>query len=254
VPVPADSRLPPSAHAAAAPLVLNGSPASLAYPDVCAGCGAPARTLLTIEKVFERNNGDETPRGYVIGAAYVPFCPACTARHEREVKRVGRLWRLLLCFRSGVMISALGATLFAALMTQAALQRAVYGGARSAEVLGGLAACCALAAAGCARFAYNETRRFAVPAQTSVTRAFDFSDDRAGPSGAPRHVYRLANPTFAEAFRALNRDRHWDPASPGAVRTARNRWIAIALLAAAALAAALAAAAFQAPIRRLLGW
>jgi hypothetical protein len=249
VPDPAVSRLPSSAQAAAAPLELIGSPASLAYPGLCASCGAPARALVTIEKVFERNHSDDTPRGYVIGAAHVPFCAACTAKHEREVKRVSRLWRTLLCFRSGVMISALGATLFAGLMGQAALQRAVYGDARSVEVLGGLAALCALAAVGCARFAYNETRRFAVPAQTSITRAFDFSDDRSEPFDPPRHVYRLSNAAFAEAFRTLNRDRHWDPTSPRAVRASRARWIVIALIILGALVVAL-----QEPIRRLIGW
>lgn len=252
MPLPANSRVPPSAPAAAASLELIGSPGSLAYPGVCASCGTPARTLLTIEKVFERNSTDDAPRRYVIGEAHVPFCAACTARHAREVKRVGRLWRTLLCFRSGAMISALGATLFAALMGQAALQRAVYGGSQSVEVLGVLAACCALVAAGCARYAYNETRRFAVPAQTSVTRAFDFSDDRSASLDAPRHVYRLSNPAFAEAFRALNRDRHWDPASPRAVRASRTRWIVIALIAVAAVAAGIVA--LQAPIRHLLGW
>jgi hypothetical protein len=52
------------------------------YPGLCAGCGMAARTELTIEKVFERNSSDDTPRGYVVGEVRVPFYPTCIARHE----------------------------------------------------------------------------------------------------------------------------------------------------------------------------
>jgi hypothetical protein len=95
----------------------------------------------------------------------------------------------------------------------------------SVVVLGGASTLCVLAAIGCTRSAYNETRRFAVPAQTSVTRLFDFSDDLSEPFDLPRRAYTALNPVFGEAFHLLNRDRVWDPASPQAIRASRHRGI-----------------------------
>jgi hypothetical protein len=48
-----------------------------------------------------------------------PFCPICIAKHDREVGRITRISRILFCFRSSVMISALGAVFFAGLLAQA---------------------------------------------------------------------------------------------------------------------------------------
>jgi hypothetical protein len=245
VSVPANPCPPLPAQCAATSLTLVGPPL---YPDLCAGCGAPARARLTIEKVFERNSSDDTPRGYVIGEACVPFCPTCLAKHEREVKRNSRWWRMLVCFRSPMMISASGATLFAGLLAQGA-QGAMYDDMTSVVVLGGLSALCVLAAIGCTRSAYNETRRFAVPDQTSVTRAFDFSDDLSDPFDEPRRIYTSLNPAFAEAFHAVNRDRVWDPSSSQAIRASRHRAIVMALLLVVVIIVA-----FHEEIRRLVGW
>jgi hypothetical protein len=227
-------------------LSVVGSPL---YPDLCACCGAPARARLTIEKVFERNSSDDTPRGYVVGEACVPFCPTCMATHEREVRRVSLPWRMLMCFRSTMMYSACGAMLFAVLTAQGALQRVTYGDMQSVAVLGGLSILCVLAAIGCTRAAYNETRRFAVPVQTSITGAFDFSDDLSDPFDATRRAYTSLNPAFAEAFHVMNRDRVWDPSSPQAIRASRHRGIVMALL-----MVVIVIVAFHEEITRLLGW
>lgn len=226
---------------------LTGSPSSLAYPDVCARCGSPTRTRLAIAKAFRRTSDEGRDRHVIIGAR-VPFCPACVAVHEREVKRMSRLWRALLCFRSTAIIGALGPALFAGLLTQAALQRALYGETRAVAMFGGAAALFALIAAFCIWQAYRATRRFAIPAPTSVTRAFDFGDDRSQTFDAPRHVYQLSNATFAEAFRAANRERHWNPTSPRARRAAWARWIVVAVIILAALIVALLE-----PLKRLAG-
>jgi hypothetical protein len=219
------------------------------YPDLCAACATPTRAGLTIQKVFERNSSDDTPRGYVIGEARVPFCPTCIARHEREVIRVPWLSRALLCFRSSMMISALGAVLFAGLLAHGALQRAMYGDMVSVVVLGGVSALCVLAAIGCTRSAYNETRWLAVPAQTSVTCCFDFSDDLSEPFDPPRRTYTSLNPTFADAFHALNRDHVWDPSSAQAIRASRYRGIVMVLL-----LVAIVIVAFHEELKRLAGW
>lgn len=229
-----------------ASVILVGSPV---YPDLCACCGVPARARLTIEKVFERNTSDDTPRGYVVDEVSIPFCPTCIAKHDREVGRITWMSRMLLCFRSSMMISALGAGLFAGLLAQGARERAVYGDMTSVVVLGGVSALCVLAAIGCARYAYNETRRFAVPAQTSVTRCFDFSDDLSAPFDLPRRSYTALNPAFGEAFHVLNRDRVWDPASPQAIRASRHRGIVMAIL-----LVVMVIVAFHEELRRLVGW
>jgi hypothetical protein len=237
---------PPPAQSAAASLSVVGSPL---YPDLCACCGAPARARLTIEKVFERNSSDDTPRGYVVGQACVPFCPTCMATHEREVSRVGPLSRMLMCFRSTMMYSAFGAMMFAALLAQGSLQRVTYGDTQSVVVLGGLSILCVLAAIGCTRAAYNETRRFAVPVQTRITGAFDFSDDLSEPFDAPRRAYTSLNPAFAEAFHVMNRDRVWNPSSAQAISASRHRGIVMALL-----LVVVVIVAFHEEITRLLGW
>jgi hypothetical protein len=244
-PVTPLSPLPVPTSAPAASLILVGFPE---YPDLCASCGVPAQARLTIEKVFEVNSSDDTPRGYVVDEVSIPFCPTCIATHDREVGRTTPLARMLLCFRSAMMISALGAVFFAGLLANAALG-SMYRDMTSVVVLGGLSALCVLAAVGCTRSAYSETRRFAVPAQTSVTRRFDFSDDLSQQFDLPRRRYTALNPAFGEAFRALNRDRVWDPSSPQAIRASRHRGIVMAIL-----LIVMIIVAFHKELKRLVGW
>ena len=246
MPLPVTPGSPLPERCSSAPVILVGPPA---YPDLCAGCGVPAQARLTIEKVFERNSSDDTPRGYVVDEVRVPFCLTCIEKHDREVGRITRMSRMLLCFRSSMMISALGAGLFAGLLAQGARERAMYGDMTSVVVLGGLSALCVLAAIGCTRSAYQETRRFAVPAQTSVTRCFDFSDDLSAPFDLPRRAYTSLNPAFSEAFHVLNRERVWNPASPQAIRASRHRGIVMAIL-----LVVIVIVAFHEEIKRLAGW
>ena len=69
----------------------------------------------------------------------------------------------------------------------------------------------------------------------SVTIAFDFSDDTAPVFESARYVYAMRNPTFANAFRALNIEHEYLPASPQAQaerrRSNRLLWIVGILLA-----------------------
>jgi hypothetical protein len=67
--------------------------------------------------------------------------------------------------------------------------------------------------------AVRATRTLRVPAQTDVTRACDFSDDRSLPLEGERRVYALRDAAFAAALAAANRDRAWTPAA-----RARARW------------------------------
>lgn len=97
--------------------------------------------------------------------------------------------------------------------------------------------------------AYNETRRFAVPVQTSITGIFDFSDDLSEPFDAPRRAYTSLNPAFAEAFHAMNRARVWDLSSSPAIRALRHRGIVMALL-----LVVIVIVVFHEEITRLLGW
>ncbi len=101
----------------------------------------------------------------------------------------------------------------------------------------GLALLLAAIALGQLRLAWSRTERFTIPPQTSVTLAFDFSDDVSGVlDPAQRRVYASRDPAFAEAFAALNRDRVWTP-DPAAQRTESLLKIALVVfLALAALA------------------
>jgi hypothetical protein len=75
-----------------------------------------------------------------------------------------------------------------------------------------------------------------VTAPTTITRAFDFSDNLAGIGGVQHRVYGMQNDRFADAFEQANADRMWTDALR--VRSARREGVAITLLVAAVLAAA----------------
>ncbi len=103
----------------------------------------------------------------------------------------------------------------------------------------GLALVLGLSGAGLVAYAWWDTRNCMVPKQTSVTLAFDFSPDISDIlDHARRRGYAMRDPSFAQAFTALNRDRLWQP-NPAAERAEKRVWIACAIfLALAAIAAA----------------
>ncbi|MFN3324914.1 MAG: hypothetical protein ACK5AZ_15560 [Bryobacteraceae bacterium] len=196
---------------------LTGLPGLLRFPLICAHCGHAASGRILIEKVFSTTHRDHLDHE-IVGAA-VPFCPRCAAQHEREVRRVTSWKRVLMCFRSAVMLGVLGAIFLGALFLPEALGRLTRADWTGAAIFGAIVLLFLLLAAGCFRVAWSETRRFAVPPQTSITRSFDFGANLTLAHRTRRHAYTLFNPRFAEAFLLYNRDRAWDPGAPGTRRT-----------------------------------
>ncbi len=214
---------------------LTGKLRSLAFPDICPSCGAAARERVRVRKVFRRTSRHR-PTRYFIAEARVPFCPACIARHESEVERMSAPRRLLTALVSFEALGALTCGGFALFVALKILSPMGEGDPLGVPILG-LMLLFATVALVQARLAWTRTERFAIPPQTSVTRAFDFSDDVSDVlDSEQRRVYAIRDPAFAEAFATLNRDRVWLP-DPKTERVERRLTIAFAVfLALAALA------------------
>ncbi len=209
-------------------LVFTGPPFDLRLPAICARCAAPAQANLTWRKVFEITDSEDTS-SYVIVTARAPFCPACIAQHEREVKRITPFGRILLCFRSELILPALfsgGFTLFLAPKLLPNLLDPWPHNALAAAILGFFA----LISIGSFRAAWDQTDRRAVPPLTSVTAAFGFSRDISASFEGVRHRYTLANQIFADALLAANQDRTWHRSSPQARLAQRKRTVLYVVL------------------------
>jgi hypothetical protein len=96
------------------------------------------------------------------------------------------------------------------------------------------AAAFALAAVGFAAVAWHQTRPRRVTPPTTVTQAFDFSDNLASLAGVEHRVYGMESESFARAFRNANVDRVWTEALRA--RGARREAIGAALVAAVVIA------------------
>ncbi len=185
---------------------LTGSPGKLAFPAVCARCGAPAGRRIRVEKVFSRSDGD-LRTAYAVLRTDVPFCLTCTSKHRSEA--TGRPFgeRVVSLFRSALLVPALG---FAMAALWSLLQVIDHvGSGESALRFAGLFAGFALLALVCTRAALRRTHRYRVAEPSSVTSAFDFTDDLSEMFERERHDYRLANPVFGDAFVAVNASRVW---------------------------------------------
>ncbi len=186
---------------------LMGSPGKLAFPAVCARCGAPAGSRMRVEKVFSRSAGDHPT--YVVLRADVPFCLSCTNKHRSEAtgqpfgERVGSL------FRSVLLVPALGLAVFAVVLLRRAMDRLGSDGT-AALVLTAFCVGSGLLAMMLLRGALRRTHRYRVAGPSSVTSAFDFTDDLSEMFERERHTYLLANRVFGDAFVAVNAARVWD--------------------------------------------
>ncbi len=216
-------------------VTLHGRPSRLAMPPVCANCGSPADGRLLIEKVFRRDEGPDGGVNYVVSAVHVPFCPSCIARHEAEAVTVSPAKRVLLCFRQPIIIGALVTGGMAVFLAPPALAAVVGGDGMGRLVFLGIVVVFGLIAAGSAYGAYNLSRRHAAIPLTSVTSAFDFTDDESDLFDKQRRTYRLRDPTFAEAFVYANQHRRWDPGSARAVVGRRGRTVLIIVCGLAAI-------------------
>ena len=213
---------------------LRGAASGLQFPPLCPNCGHAATQRLSCAKVFRHGDSDG-PTRYVVSSIAVPFCDACIARHRaQEVKRT-MMSDLISGFATMDMLGAVFPALAALFLLYLALGDLFHGRGTRMLVELGIGAVFGLIAWAQARAVWGQTERFRVPPQSDVTIAFDFSDDTAPAFESARFVCAMRNPTFANAFRALNIEREYLPASPQAQaerrRSNRLLWIFGTLLA-----------------------
>jgi hypothetical protein len=189
-------------------LELRGDPTDFVWPDVCPACGAPARDRLGVQKVFvRRHRGRGAGTRYAVTSLTVPFCEKCVDRHHAETRPMAPLRRVLTYFQSLLIIPVAGAAYLASVTLPAAA------GTTADEPAGrwgwGLVAAFAAICVASLIAMVPATRRFRVPPQTSITRAFDYSDELGNVVEGRRRVYAIQNGGFAERFASVNGELAW---------------------------------------------
>jgi hypothetical protein len=217
---------------------LRGAASGLQFPPLCPNCGSAAAERLSCAKVFSHSDSDG-PTRYVVSSIAVPFCDACIAKHRaQEVKRT-LMSDLISSFATMDMLGAVFPALAALFLLYLALGDLFHARGTRMLVELGIGAVFGLIAWAQARAVWEQTAHLRVAPQSDVTIAFDFSDDTAPAFESARFVCAMRNPAFANAFRVLNIEREYLPASAQAQaerrRSKRLLWIFGALLAAFAL-------------------
>jgi hypothetical protein len=203
---------------------LNAAPGALELPSLCARCAALATDRLTFAKVFRLGTRQGHIR-YEVLHATIPCCPACQAQHLAEAPPRSAWSKLATMILSEAFLVALFPGAVGAFLLWLAVHGFGSGARDRGSMLASVGALFALLAVVMASRARSTTVRRRVPPLTSVTRAFDFSNNVAALFEPPRYVYALANEKFARAFIAANGERAWDPKGPTAERAARKRSI-----------------------------
>lgn len=214
---------------------MTGRPEGFVWPATCPNCGAHANESIRIAKVFFRaHRFTDDPSYHVITAVEVPFCAACAERHRGEEPGMTPMQRVASTFMSPMLLVMLFAALAALFCLKEALSD--LSDRTGVMVMGGMAAFFFLIGFAGWLASVGATKRLRVPAQTSVTLAFDFSDDLSKLFDGSRRLYAIRNEAFAREFESLNGSRVWRPDSPTA-RTARaKRKLVYYVVAAAAIA------------------
>ena len=81
------------------------------------------------------------------------------------------------------------------------------------------------------RAAYAATARYAVIPRTSVTSAFEFSDNQADMFEPEHRLYFSRNEHFAQGLEVLNQDRIWHPGGRAAQAAVQKRNVLYVVLA-----------------------
>lgn len=193
---------------------LRGAPNELAWPAICANCGAPASERIAVRKVFKRRHPESeryTSRlfWYKVYSARIPFCASCARDHRATVNVptiTGAVTALL--FHPNI-IAIIGFTWLLRMSL-----RDVHGFSltdprnRSAWEFVALPL---LGLAWSLGLAWRLTLPSRIPPQTEVTLACDFSNDVSELYERERHIYAIRNETFAAALVQANQRRVWTP-------------------------------------------
>ena len=187
---------------------------------MCANCGNATSESLEVAKVFRHvdESGESAPDTFSIGRVAVPFCPPCTAQHLSEVQPIAGSRRFLTMFRGRSAGEGLGLgaiMLFVLFLMTRSPSRSL--------LLPGIAAVLGFLSWICFRAAYRETEHLATPPPTSITSAFDFSEDHAKLFEREHRTVTLRNPTFADVFLARNTTRVWNAEDPANQKATKSR-------------------------------
>ncbi|MBL8215222.1 MAG: hypothetical protein JNK87_31170 [Bryobacterales bacterium] len=179
---------------------------------------------------------DDGNTRYTATRLRVPVCSNCLQRHHTE----GKVWslpaRLLLCFRSFLIIAVIGASVMFSLVAPAFLRNLLKPDPIGILAFGAVLAFFAAIALLSLRAAWNETERFALSPPTSVSRMVHWTTDLSAMFEPEHHDYTFVNRQFSQAMLDRNRHRLWNPASPVARQAAsRRRTVKYLLLAILAL-------------------
>ena len=221
-------------------LELRGRPRSIAFPPVCAYCGAPAAERIAVRKAFARPRfhgsgmyGRSVPyRGDIVTSARVPFCGNCAAQHRAAVQRIGFMRRVRSLFLTPLLVPLAGFTyVFFKTLPDV---RELPSSASAAWAAWGLPAVMAFGFLWSFFIAWVISRSSRIEQQTEITRACDFSDDVSRIFERERHIYAIRDRSFFDAFAAANHDRVWTEEDDA--RSDRHMFATIAAIAFAAVA------------------
>ncbi len=201
-------------------LLLVESPGGPAFPPLCQYCGQPASGRLGVSKVFRVRDSSGAPDDYVIRSLEVPYCGECIARHHQASRPIGWMRIAAVSMADGLSVSAAGCALMATMLLPGGLASLFQPGfPLPAVIVLGFGAIAWSSAKG----AWRQTAHRRVPAQTPISRAFDFTDADGALFAPRRTTYSIRNPAFAEAFRVLNSAYSWGPKGPVAAGAAKAR-------------------------------
>jgi hypothetical protein len=213
---------------------LRGEPGGAIYPSLCPNCGKSASARIECAKVFRRASDGESPNEFVVTSADVPFCDACIAIHRAQEQKRSAVDDLIILFRTGEIFGAIFPGLGAAFLAWIGLKDLFHGQWTRFAIEIGLAAFFGFIAKVQAQSVWQGTAHLRVAPQTTVSIAFDFSDDMAEPFEPPRFICTVRDDAFASEFAALNRINAWHPDSVHALadrkRAKRTTWIVLTVL------------------------
>lgn len=229
-----------------------GSLDAARFPGLCVRCGARTDGRLRVAKLFWHDGGEEGSSYHYTAAVDAPACSGCVRAHEgelrpipREVKR--RLLRSWLVASLPYFVPLAVCAWLLAVMAPELLEALAGGEPAEVAIWGAVCGFFAIMAlvffrmimrggrplvlapnGTSARYAHVERgplgSRYVVPAEpTSLTGAFDFSDDESALFEPERHRFTFRNGDVAAEFAELNAHRDWDPASTRAQLALRAR-------------------------------
>jgi hypothetical protein len=187
-------------------LVRDG--AGLQFPALCPNCGATAVQKLPVKRALKLLIYDsEAPTETVheIPEYAVPFCDSCILRHRGEIRTASRwLWLKRLFWGSGEALGGVVVIATGFLFASSALERMSLTPLILAAfpwTVGGLLL----------RRNWRRNRYLAVPAETSMTAAVEFTPDLSAAHEPAGRAFRFRNAAYTEEFPRANAERLWDP-------------------------------------------